>query len=88
MDDYQFDSTTEEKDIGVTVTENLKHTKKCANVAKTAPTVLSQISRAFHYRDRHIFTRLYKQYLRPHLEFSMHAWSPWTMANKDIPEQI
>ncbi len=70
MDDYQFDSTTEEKDIGVTVTENLKRTKKCANVEKTAPTVLGQISRVLHHRDRHIFTRLYKQYLRPHLEFS------------------
>jgi hypothetical protein len=44
-----------EKDIVVTITENLnKPTKQCAKAAEMAQTVLGQISRAFHYRDRHI----------------------------------
>ena len=45
-------------------------------------TVLAQLARAFHFRDRHIFVRLYVQYVRPHLEFSSPAWSPWL--EKDI----
>jgi hypothetical protein len=73
MDSQKLESTQEEKDIGVIITENLRPAEKCAKVAKTAQTVLSQISRAFHYRDRHIFIRFYKLYVWPHLEFSSQA---------------
>ena len=40
--------------------------------------VLGPITRAFHYRDRGVFLNLYKQFVRPHLEFSVAAWVPWT----------
>jgi hypothetical protein len=80
--------TREEKDIGVTVADTLKPSAQCARAAKTAHTVLGQISRAFHYRDRHIFVRLYKQYVRPHLEFAVQAWSPWTEADKECLEKV
>jgi hypothetical protein len=81
-------STTEEKDIGVTVTDKLKPSAQCAKAAKTAQTVLGQISRAFHYRDRHVFVRLYKQYVRPHLEFATQAWSPWTVTDCEVLERV
>ena len=32
--------------------------------------------------------RLYKQYVLPHLEFSSVAWSPWTVADRDILEKV
>ena len=50
--------------------------------------MLGQISRAFHYRDRHVFVRLYTQYVRPHLEFSTQAWAPWTEADKKVLERM
>ncbi len=53
------------------ITDNLKPSLQCVSAAKPVQTVLGQISRAFHYRDRYIFVRLYKQYVQPHLEFSM-----------------
>ena len=40
--------TTDERDIGITVRDNLKPSQQCR---KAASTVLSQIMRAFHYRD-------------------------------------
>jgi hypothetical protein len=81
-------ATQEEKDIGVTVTENLKPSAQCARAARTAQAVLGQISRAFHYRDRHVFMRLYKQYVRPHLEFAIQAWSPWTEMDRECLENV
>ena len=78
----------EERDIGVMVTNNMKPTAQCTKAARTAQAVLSQISRAFHSRDRHIFIRLYKQYVRPHLEFSTQAWSPWLEQDKASLEKI
>jgi hypothetical protein len=68
--------TEEERDIGIVTTANMKPSAQCAKVARTAQGVLAQIARAFHYRDRHVFMRLYNQIVRPHLEFSTKAWSP------------
>jgi hypothetical protein len=31
---------------------------------------------------------LYKQYVRPHLEFAVQAWNPWTQQDKDILEKV
>ena len=80
--------TEEEKDIGVYITSNLKPSTQCAAAARTAQAVLGQITRAFHYRDRHTFVKLYQQYVRPHLEFATQAWSPWTEGDKQILEKV
>ncbi len=69
--------TEEEKDVGVTINKSLKLSGQCTRAANTARGVLGQVTRAFHYRDRHVFIQLYKQYVRPHLEFAAPAWSPW-----------
>ena len=31
---------------------------------------------------------LYKQYVRPHLEFSTSAWAPWTESDKKLSEKV
>ena len=50
--------------------------------------MLGQIARAFHFRDRHVFVQLYTTYVRPHLEFAVQAWSPLTVADKAVLEQV
>ena len=32
--------------------------------------------------------KLYKQYLRPHLECAVTAWSPWSVADKESLERV
>jgi hypothetical protein len=88
MEGQRLEHTTEEKDIGVTVSNTLKPSAQCARAARTAQSVLGQITRAFHYRDRHVFMRLYQQYVRPHLEFSTPVWSPWSVADIDCLERV
>ena len=56
-------------------------------LAMTASLVLGQITRAFYYKDKTIFVNLYKQHVRPHLEFAVQAWSPWTVADRDALEK-
>ena len=80
--------TSEERDIGVLVTANLKPAAQCAKAARTASVVLGQISRAFHYKDKRTFMRLYKQYVRPHLEFASQAWNPWLQKDIEILEKV
>jgi ribonuclease P/MRP protein subunit RPP40 len=88
MNGEQLSTTKEERDIGVLVSDNLKLSAQCAKAARTAGQVLGQLSRAFHYRDRFTFIRLYKQCVLPHLEFSGQSWSPWTSKDKDILERV
>jgi hypothetical protein len=73
MNGQQLGKRDEERDIGVTVTRSLKPTAQCMKAARTASTVLGQISRALHFRDRHVFIRLHIQCMRPHLEFAAPA---------------
>ena len=88
MNNQQLGVTEEERDIGVSMAKNLKPSAQCAKAARTAQTVLAQLARAFHYRDRHIFLKLYVQYVRPHLEFAVAAWSPWLEADKAVLEKV
>ena len=50
--------------------------------------VLGQMARAFSYRDKCTWIRLYKQYVRPHLEYAVQAWSPWTDEDIDLIESV
>ena len=80
-------TTEEERDIGVIITKNLKPAAQCSKAAGRAMAVLSQLRKEFHYRDRFTFVMLYKQYVRPHLEFASPAWSPWLVGDKETLER-
>ena len=81
MNGKSLSKTENERDIGVMVSNNLKPAQQCRKAAQAASAVLGQITRAFHYRDGHVFLSLSQQYVRPHLEFAVAAWSPWTQAD-------
>ena len=78
----------EEKDVGVLIHKSMKPARHCRKAANTGMGVLNQIRRNFHFRDRHVFVRLYKQYVRPHLEFATAAWSPWHKQDIDVLEEV
>lgn len=88
MENQQLSTTEEERDIGVLINRSLKPTKQCESAANRAKVVLNQISRSFHYRDRHVFKRLYITYVRPHLEFSVPAWSPTLIQDINTLESV
>lgn len=88
MNGIKLTTTEEEKDVGVIIHSSLKPTRQCEKAAATAVGVLSQVTRNFHFRDRHVFVQLYKQYVRPHLEFSTVAWSPWLIGDIERIENV
>jgi hypothetical protein len=54
----------QEGELYIGVILSMKPTAQCTGAAKTAQKVIGQLARAFHYRDRHVFPRLYKYYVR------------------------
>ena len=81
-------TSVEEKDVGVIVHNSLKPSEMCAKAASKANKVLGQMSRAIHFRDRSTWIKLYKTYVRCHLEYCIQAWSPWTQTDKDLLEKV
>ena len=77
-----------ERDIGVTISSNLKPSIHCSDIARKANFALNQILKCFHYRDKFVFLNLYKQRVRPLLEFSTAAWNPWLKCDIDLLEKV
>ena len=77
-----------EKDVGVVIHNSLKPSIQCAKAAGKANLVLGQLSRAVTYRDKDTFVRLFKVYVRPHLEYAVQSWCPWTAADKEVLEKV
>jgi hypothetical protein len=84
----RLESVNEERDVGVMVHKSLKPAAQCSKAAATARAVLGQITRAFHFRDKYTFVKLYKTYVRPHLEFCTPAWAPWNQTDIDCLEKV
>ena len=83
-----LETTDAEKDLGVIVHSSLKPTAQCAAAAKTANSVLGQMARSFTYRSKDTWLHLYRLYVRPHLEYSVPAWSPWIEADVNLLEAV
>ena len=88
MNGQEMEEVEVEKDVGVMVANNLKPSQQCSAAAGKANGVLGQVSRAVKYRDKRTFVQLYKVYVRPHLEYCIQAWSPYTQADKDKLEHV
>ena len=84
----QLEATEWEKDVGVVVSNDLKPSLQCAKAAAKANQVLGQISRGITYRDKDTFLKLYKTYVRPHLEYCQAAWAPWLEGDKRVLEKV
>ena len=79
---------TEEKDLGVITTCDLKPARQCAEAAKKATAILRLIKRHFHDMNIPTFRILYKSFVRPHLEYCVQVWSPNLRKDIDCLERI
>ena len=82
MNGADLQSESQQKDLGVIISDSCKPSDQCAAVAKKANQVLGRIDRAFSCYTKDIMLQIYKVFVRPHLEYAVAAWSPWL--KKDI----
>jgi hypothetical protein len=73
MEGELLEETVCERDIGINIHQNLTQSSQCAKAAQVATGVLSKVRKAFHYRDRKTWIRMYKTDVRPHVEFAVQA---------------
>jgi len=80
---FVIERTTEERDLGVIITDNLKPTSQCVKAAAKARSVgiLGVVRSYFKRLDPQDFLIIYKSFIRPHLEYCIQAWSPYQQKN-------
>ena len=85
---HSLESSSQEKDLGILIEDNLKPSAQCAKAAAKANMVLGQLTRGCTWRDPDNLTKLYTVYVRPHLEYAQASWSPWTQGDIQTLEQV
>ncbi|KAF2364393.1 Endonuclease/exonuclease/phosphatase [Trinorchestia longiramus] len=76
MYNIPIETVQQQRDLGVIVTENLKHDKQVEKSVKNASRILGFIARNFEYKLMNMILPLYKALVRPHLEYAVQLWSP------------
>ena len=79
---------TEQRDLGVLVSDNLKFSRQCVEASKTANRILGFISRTFEHKNKDIVLPLYKSLVRPHLEYAVQFWNPYKVEDIKILERV
>jgi len=72
-----IEQITEEKDLSVYITADLKPSTQCVRAAAKARSVMGIVRRNFRRLDKEDFLLIYKTYIRPHIEYCVQAWSPY-----------
>ena len=88
MDGILLKTTSCEKDIGVYMQPSLKPSTQIAESVKKANKALGMLKRCLTYRDKYHFIKLYKTYVRCHLEYAVQAWNPWLAQDIDNIESV
>ena len=73
---HELEHVPTEKDLGVTIDEELKFDEHITRKIQVANGIVGQIRRSFSYLNSETFRRLYVAFVRPHLEYCQAAWSP------------
>ena len=88
MHGQKLETVTVEKDLGVSVSNDLKVFQQCTQACNKANRMLGLIRRTISSRNQQILTRLYKTLVRPHLEYCSAAWSPYYIKDKERIEKV
>ena len=76
--------TTQEKDLGVTFSTDMKVSEQCGIAASKGNQILGLIM----YKEKQLIVPLYKATVRPHLEYCIQAWRPYRKKDTGKLERI
>jgi hypothetical protein len=81
-------SCTSQKDLGVTISHDLKSREHCSTICNKAMTTSCLIFRCFVNRSVGFMCKLFCTYVRPTLEYCSPAWSPQIIGDIDKIENV
>ena len=88
MGDALLGRTTQEKDLRVTFSVDMKVSEQCGIAASKRNQILGLVRRTIMYKEKLLIVPLYKAIVRPHLEYCIQAWRPYRKKDVDKLERI
>ena len=88
MGDTVLGTTVKEKDLGVTISADMKVSEQCGIAASKGNKILGLIRRNITYKGKKLIIPLYKAIVRPHLEYCIQARRPYRKKDIDTLERI
>ena len=88
MKGYILESVLLERDLGVSVSSDMKVLEQCDQACKKANRMLGLLRRTISSREPQLLVSLYKTLVRPHLEYCCPAWSPFYKKDKEKLERV
>uniref|UniRef100_A0A8C5LYI6 Reverse transcriptase domain-containing protein n=1 Tax=Leptobrachium leishanense TaxID=445787 RepID=A0A8C5LYI6_9ANUR len=86
--DTVLTSTSEDRDLGVIISEDLRVSSQCNRAAGNASRMLGCVGRGISSRKREVLMPLYRALVRPHLEYCVQYWRPYLQKDIDILERV
>ena len=82
MGDTDLGTIVNEKDLGITISADMKVSKQCGIAASKGNQILGLIRRNITYTEKKLIISLYNAAVRSHLECCIQGWRPYR--KKDI----
>ena len=77
MNGSKLSKVNHEKDLGWTISNDLKPSKHCSDIIKKANKLVGFIGRTFQYKSEKVILTLFNALICPHLEYFIQFWSPY-----------
>ena len=88
MGDTVLNTTLKEKDLGLTISADMKVSQQCGIAAAKGNQILGLIRRTIVYKEKELIIPLYKTIVRPHLEYCIQALRPYRKKDIDMLERV
>ena len=88
MGDTVLNTTLKEKNLGLTISADMKVSEQCGIAAAKGNQILGLIRRNIVYKEKELIIPLYKTIVRPHLEYCIQTWRPYRKKDIDMLERV
>jgi hypothetical protein len=88
MNGTSLSKTDTERDLGIMISNDLKWAKQVNSAASKANTVLGSIKRTIRFQSKESINRLFKAFVRPHLEYGVQVWNPYLKKDINVLESV
>ena len=86
MGDTVLNTTLQEKDLGLTISADMKVSEQCGIAAAKGNQILGLIN--IVYKEKELIIPLYKTIVRPHLDYGIQAWRPYRKKDIHMLERV
>ena len=88
MGSHTLDISHCEKDLGISIDDNLKFELHITSAVNKANRVMAIARKTFDYMDIETFRYIFKGLVRPHLEYGASLWNPHTIKMIELIENV